>query len=112
MLLYSSSRTQRVAALSSGEVEVYASSSAACDAMFLARILHFIVGSQVMIHHFLDSSAARGILRRQGVGLIIHLSCSILRLQNLVNDHHVISKHLKLMVALQSWLMMLQQYQV
>ena len=30
-----------------------------------------------MIHHLSDSSAARGILRRQGVGRIRHLSCSI-----------------------------------
>ena len=69
------------------EAEVYASFSAACDAVLLARILNFITGFQVMIHHLLDSSAARGILRRQGVGRIRHLSCHILWLQNLVKHH-------------------------
>ena len=85
-LLYSSSRTQRVVALSSGEAEVYASSSAACDAVLLARILNFITGCEVLILHLLDSSAARGILRRQGVGRIRHLSCRILWLQQLIKD--------------------------
>ena len=39
-----------------------------------------------MLHHLMDSAAARGILARQGVGRIRHLSCRILRLQQLVKQ--------------------------
>ena len=84
-LMYSSSRTQKVISLSSGEAEVYAASSAACDSILLSKMVSFLTGAGVVVHHFLDSSAARGILSRQGVGRIRHLSCRVLWLQTLVN---------------------------
>ena len=83
-LMYSSSRTQKVISLSSGEAEVYAASSAACDSILLAKMVSFLTGVGVVVHHLLDSSAARGILSRQGVGRIRHLSCRVLWLQTLV----------------------------
>ena len=66
-LLFSSSRTQKLVSLSSAEAEVYACSSGASDAILLA-----------------DSSGAKGILQRQGVGRLRHLSCRILWLQKLI----------------------------
>ena len=39
-----------------------------------------------MLHHLMDSAAARGILARQGVARIRHLSCRILWLQQLVKQ--------------------------
>ena len=81
-LLFSSSRTQKV--ISSGEAEVYAASSAACDGILIGRPIHFATGQTVLIHHLMDSSAARGVLARQGVGRIRHLSCRVLWLQQLV----------------------------
>ena len=83
-LLFSSSRTQKVISLSSGEAEVYAASSAACDGIPIGRLIHFATGQTVLIHHLMDSSAARGVLARQGVGRIRHLSCRVLWLQQLV----------------------------
>ena len=83
-LMYSSSRTQKVISLSSGEAEVYSASSAACDSILLAKMISFLTGCGVVVHHLLDSSAARGILSRQGVGRIRHLSCRVLWLQTLV----------------------------
>ena len=83
-LMYSSSRTQKVISLSSGEAEVYAASSAACDSILLSKMVSFLTGAGVVVHHLLDSSAARGILSRQGVGRIRHLSCRVLWLQTLV----------------------------
>ena len=83
-LMYSSSRTQKVISLSSGEAEVYAASSAACDSILLSKMVSFLTGTGVVVHHLLDSSAARGILSRQGVGRIRHLSCRVLWLQTLV----------------------------
>ena len=91
-LLYSSSRTQKVVALSSGEAEVYAASSSACDSVLLSRILNYATGMSIMVHHLMDSAAARGILRRQGVGRIRHLSCRILWLQELVKCSRVFKK--------------------
>ena len=85
-LLYSSSRTQRVVALSSAEAEVYAASSTACDGILIGKLVAFCTGRNVVIHHLMDSAAARGILARQGVGRIRHLSCRILWLQQLVKQ--------------------------
>ena len=83
-LLFSSSRTQKVISLSPGEAEVYAASSAACDGILIGRLIHFATGQTVLIHHLMYSSAARGVLARQGVGRIRHLSCRVLWLQQLV----------------------------
>ena len=85
-LLYSSSRTQRVISLSSAEAEVYAASSSACDGVLIAKLVKFCTGQSVVLHHLMDSAAARGILARQGVGRIRHLSCRILWLQQLVKQ--------------------------
>ena len=86
VLLYSSSRTQRVVALSSAEAEVYSASSSACDAILIGKLLAFCTGRNIVLHHLMDSAAARGILARQGVGRIRHLSCRILWLQQLVKQ--------------------------
>ena len=83
-LLFSSSRTQKVISLSSGEAEVYAASSAACDGILIGRVIHFATGQTVFIHHLMGSSAASGVLARQGVGRIRHSSCRVLWLQQLV----------------------------
>ena len=83
-LFFSSSRTQKLISLSSGEAEVYAASSAAWDGILIGRLIHFATGQTVLIHHLMGSSAARGVLARQGVGRIRHISCRVLWLQQLV----------------------------
>ena len=83
-LLHSSSRTQKLVSLSSGESETYAASSAACDGVLLQRLLEFCIDKPVCTVHYLDSSAARGILQRQGVGRVRHMSCRILWFQELL----------------------------
>ena len=48
-------------------------------------MISFLIGLGVVVHHLLDLSAAsRGILSRQGVGRIRHLSCCLLWLQSVV----------------------------
>ncbi len=47
---------------------------------------HFCTGRCVVLHHLMDSAAARGILARQGVGRIRHLSRRIFLLQQLVKS--------------------------
>ena len=44
----------------------------------------FSMGLEVRTEHFLDSAAARGICRCEGVGTVRHLSSKVLRLQQLV----------------------------
>ena len=88
-LLYSSSRTQRLVSLSNAEAEVYACSSGASDAVMLARLLTWMNGTKTTIHLHTDSSGAKGILLRQGVGKVRHLSCRILWLQDLINNGQV-----------------------
>ncbi|CAE7034558.1 RE1 [Symbiodinium sp. CCMP2592] len=85
--LYSSSRTQRVIALSSGESELLAATSTLCDALFVRQLLAFIADDEPpQIHHFLDASAAKGIMERSGVGRVRHLSVRVLWTQQLVAD--------------------------
>ena len=83
-LLYSASRTQRVVSLSSAEADFYACSSGAADSLLLARLLSWLSGKETKIYLYTDSSGARGILQRKGVGRLRHLSCRILWLQNLI----------------------------
>ena len=77
-LLYASSRTQKLVSLSSAEAEVYACSSGASDGLLLAGIISWMTNSRVKIYLLTDSSGARGILQRQGVGRVRHLSCRVL----------------------------------
>ena len=92
-LLFSSSRTQRVIALSSGEAELLAATSTLCDALFVRQLLAFITGDEPpQVHHFLDASAAKAIMERSGVGRVRHLSVRILWSQQLVAEQ-VIALH-------------------
>lgn len=83
-LVYSASRTQKVISLSSAEAEVYTCSSGTSDAILLARLLTWITNTRTLIYIYTDSSGAKGILFRRGVGRLRHLSCRILWLQEMV----------------------------
>ena len=83
-MIFSASRTQKVVSLSSAEAEVYACSSGSSDAILLARLLSWLTGRRTWIYVYTDSSGARGILQRQGVGRFRHLSCRVLWLQALI----------------------------
>ncbi|CAE7679056.1 RE2 [Symbiodinium sp. CCMP2592] len=92
-LLYSSSRTQRVIALSSGEAELLAATSTLCDALFVRQLLAFIADvDPPQVHHFLDATAAKSIMERSGVGRVRHLSVRVLWSQQLVAEQ-VIALH-------------------
>eukprot|EP00435_Cladocopium_sp_Y103_P074635 s6_g50.t1 len=82
-LLYSAFRTQKVVSVSSAEV--YACSGGASDSILLARLLGWLTGRKTWIYIYTDSSGAKGILQRQGVGRLRHLTCRILWLQNLIS---------------------------
>ena len=92
-VLSTSSRSQRVIALSSGESELLASASVVCDAMLARVCLGFCYGMQTLpsVFHHVDSTAALGALRRQGVGKIRHLSTRILWQQSLTKSQVLIT---------------------
>ncbi|CAE7671665.1 ABHD17A [Symbiodinium necroappetens] len=69
-LLFSSSRSQRVVALSSGEAELLPAASSLCDGIMIRELLGFLGYGRVKIFHHLDASAAKAILERSGVGKV------------------------------------------
>ena len=77
-LLFSASGTQKVVSLSSAEAEVYACSSGASDGILLRRLIGWLTGRRTWMFIYTDSSGAKGILQRQGVGRLRHLSCRVL----------------------------------
>ena len=81
-LVYSSSRSQKIVSLSSAVSETYAAASAVMDAILIRVILCWILQIRILMYLYLDSSAARGVLSRRGVGRLRHLSCRILWLQD------------------------------
>ena len=67
--------------MSSCEAEFGGGVTAACESIFFARILKFM-GIVVAPTIYLDSSAARGVFQRQGVGRIRHLDAKRLWVQD------------------------------
>ena len=82
MVVHTFSRSQSCVSLSSGESEYIACVSATCDGIFLRSALQHILRTDVSMHLFTDSSAARGILGRQGCGRLRHISGRLLWLQD------------------------------
>ena len=70
----------------SAEAEVYACSAGTSDALLMARLVRWLTNKPTTVLLFTDSSGARGIIQRQGVGRLRHLSCRILWLQALVQS--------------------------
>ena len=91
-LVYSSGRTQKSVSLSSAESETYAAASAVMDAILIRAIISWMLQSTILMCLYIDSSAARGILSRRGVGRLRHLSCRVLWLQNLVGERLLMVK--------------------
>ena len=90
-LLYSSARTQRAIALSSGEAELLSATSSLCDALFVRQLVAFLCDCEPpAVHHFTDATAAKSMMERSGVGRVRHLSVRVLWTQQLVSEKTVI----------------------
>ena len=87
--MYSSSRTQRVISLSSCEAELHGMVSTLADGIFLKRCIEFVVKATVEHYLLTDSSSARQLAQRQGIGKIKHLSAKVLWIQQQVQDKMV-----------------------
>ncbi len=88
-LLHSASRNQSLIALSSAEAETYAGTSGACDGLFLARLLEFLLETSVIPKLPIDNSACRYILGRSGCGRVRHLSTRVLWVQQKVEKREL-----------------------
>ena len=87
--LYPSSRTQKVISSSSSESELQSIVSSMCDCLFIRRCLEFILGAKLLQVHFTDSSSARQLVSRQGVGKVRHLAGKMLWVQTKVREGEV-----------------------
>ena len=87
-MLYSASRTQKLVSLSSAEAKLYACSSDVSDSILLSGLISWITGYKVTTYLYTDSSGAKGMIQRPGVGRVRHLSCRVLCLQELVGSGH------------------------
>ena len=82
-VIASASRTLKTISLSSCEAEYHAYVSGLADMIFVHAALSFLLDVDIERHTFLDSSAARGLLSRQGVGKVRHMSGKLLWCQDL-----------------------------
>ena len=84
-------RMQKSVALSSGEAELNAQLLGATEGMGVRNVLEEL-GIEVDIRSHCDSSAARGVLNRQGVGKVRHLQLKDLWLQERTASGELTSK--------------------
>ena len=79
------SNTQTTIAQSSGEAEYYALVRAAAEGLGMQSIMHDL-GWKMRIRLWVDSSAAKSIASRIGLGRVRHLEVKFLWLQEVVRD--------------------------
>ena len=85
LCLYAAVHGQTIHAQSSGEAEFYGGVSGISSALGAKHAMEFL-GISTKIEVRLDSSSARGILNRQGVGKIRHLAVKALWCQDIVRQ--------------------------
>ena len=87
-VLKSWSKNQTIVALSSGEAELYAINTAASGAIGLQSLLHDM-GIDLEIQLITDSSAAKAMLSRTGLGKMRHLMTNALWLQEKIRNKEI-----------------------
>ena len=78
--IYGFARRQGVQSTSSGEAELYGASSVAFDGRLIKELLEWL-GFSVVYHLHVDSSSAKAMINRDGVGNVKHLDVRALWLQ-------------------------------
>ena len=80
--MFNSSRTHKMVSVSSCEAELHAIVSSASDGIYIRAVLEFGVGTKVDHYIFTDSSSARQLVTKRGVGKVRHLDGKLLWIQN------------------------------
>ena len=83
-LVKSWATTQTVIALSSGEAEYYGIAKGSCEGLGIVGLIEDLSGERLKIDLDTDSSAAKGIATRMGVGKVKHLETRTLWVQDQV----------------------------
>ena len=91
-LIKSWATTQTVVAMSSGEAEFYGLTKGACEGLGAVGLVEDMTGSRMVVEVATDSSAARGIATRRGVGKVKHLETKTLWVQDQVARGRVLIK--------------------
>ena len=80
--LFNSSRTPKIVSLSSCEADLHAIISSAPDGMYIRAVLELALGTKVDHYIFTNSSSARQLATKRGVGKVRHLDGKLLWIQN------------------------------
>ena len=80
--LFNSSRTQKIISLSSCEAGLRATVSSASGGIYIRSVLEFALGTKVGHYIFADSSSARQLVMKRGVGKVRHLDGKLLWIQS------------------------------
>ena len=84
--VYGSSRTQRVVSLSSCESELHALTSTLADSLFIKHCMQFLTNADIEQYLYTDSSSARQLSMKQGVGKAKHIAGKLLWIQDAVQS--------------------------
>ena len=87
-LILSICRAQATIALSSCEAELYAANSTMVECIYLHQLAQFLMGSVLDVRQrlFLDSSSAKFVVQRSGVGKLKHVEIKHMFLQQLLRQ--------------------------
>ncbi len=87
-LILSICRAQSTVALSSCEAELYAANSTMIECMYLYQLAQFLMGEDTFVRQrlFLDSSSAKFVVQKSGVGKLKHVAIKHMFLQQLLRQ--------------------------
>ena len=87
-LILSICRAQSTVALSSCEAELYAANSTMIECMYLYQLAQFLMGEDTLVRQrlFLDSSSAKFVVQKSGVGKLKHVAIKHMFLQQLLRQ--------------------------
>ena len=93
-LVLSICRAQSTVALSSCEAELYAANSTMIECLYLYQLAQFLMGEDTLVRQrlFLDSSSAKLVVQKSGVGKLKHVAIKHMFLQQLLR-HRVFTSH-------------------
>ena len=87
-LIHSICRAQATIALSSCEAELYAANTAMVESIYLFQLIQFLMNDEAAVRQrlFLDSTSAKFVVQRSGVGRLKHVSIKHMFLQQLLRQ--------------------------
>ena len=87
-LIHSICRSQATIALSSCEAELYAANTTMVESIYLYQLIQFLVNDETAVKQrlFVDSTSAKFVVQRSGVGRLKHVSIKHVFLQQLLRQ--------------------------